>query len=112
MSSEHHEELRGFHGIHRGFPWSHVVGLVVSLVLTFAALWLVQAHAMPHGLLLAVILVLAVLQIVVQLFFFMHFLESYGPRYHVTSLALAFVFTVCIIAGSLWIMTFGGEQTY
>jgi cytochrome aa3 quinol oxidase subunit IV len=112
MSSIHHEEIKGYHGPERGFPWRHVMGLVGSIVLTFLALWAVQVHALSHAMLLAVILVLAVLQIVVQLFFFMHFTESAGPRYHVSALALGFIFTFCIVAGSIWIMTFGGTQTY
>jgi cytochrome aa3 quinol oxidase subunit IV len=110
MSSIHHEEIKGYHEAEQGFPWRHVIGLIVSLALTFLALWLVQVHALSHAMLLALILVLAVFQIAVQLFFFMHFTESAGPRYHVSALALGFVFTFCIVAGSIWIMTFGGTQ--
>src|SRR5579875_1401011 len=108
------------HGMHanpspskeHGFPWSHIVGFIISIVLTLVALWLVLNNMMTWAGLLFVILALAVLQILVQLFFFMHFTYSHGPKYHVVALSLGLIFTVAIVAGSIWIMTFGGYQSY
>lgn len=110
--SELHEEMQGYHGPVRGFPWRHVVGLILSIALTLIALWLVVNRVMTGGSAMAVILILAMAQIAVQLAFFMHFTESRGPRYHITGLSLALFFTFCIVAGSIWIMTFGGHQAY
>ena len=98
------------HGEHG--PWMHIIGFVLSIVLTLIALRLVLANAFHPAMMVTVILSLAVLQILVQLFFFMHITESHGPKYHVLSLLLGAVFTIAIVAGSIWIMTFGGYQAY
>lgn len=95
-----------------GFPWHHVIGFVLSIALTLLALWMVVRHIAGPGVLLALILVLAALQIGVQLFFFMHVTESPGPKYHVLALSLGIVFTFAVVAGSVWIMTFGGTLAY
>lgn len=95
-----------------GFPWHHVIGFILSIVLTLLALWMVQAHIARASGLLALILVLAALQIGVQLFFFMHVTESPGPKYHVMALSLGIIFTFAVVAGSVWIMTFGGTLAY
>ncbi|WP_273369014.1 cytochrome o ubiquinol oxidase subunit IV [Alicyclobacillus herbarius] len=93
-------------------PWMHVIGFVISIILTLAALWLVLSHAMRPEPLFATIMILAVLQILVQLFFFMHILDRRGPAWHVWMLMLAFVFAFVVIAGSIWIMTFGTGVTF
>lgn len=95
-----------------GFPWSHVVGFIASIVLTLLALIMVEQEWLPHSGLFASILLLAILQIVIQLFFFMHFLEFPGPRYHVIALGMGLVFTFAVIVLSIWVMTFGGTQAY
>ena len=96
----------------RHAPWPHIVGFTASIALTFAALGLVLARAMRPPALEAAVLFLAVLQIGVQLFFFMHVTESRGPRFHAYALVLGLIFTIAIVAGSIWIMTFGGYQAY
>ncbi|WP_245566427.1 cytochrome o ubiquinol oxidase subunit IV [Tuberibacillus calidus] len=90
-------------------PMKNLVGFLLSLILTFAALGLGLAHVMSFGMVMFIILILAVLQIVVQLYFFMHFTESDGPRYHIIGLAIAVFFVICIIGGSIWAMTFNSQ---
>lgn len=94
------------------FPWHHILGFVASIVLTFIALWLVVQHVFPPTVLLTLILVLAVAQIGVQLFFFMHITESPGPKYHILALSLGLIFVVAIVAGSIWVMSFGNYEAY
>ncbi|WDL96284.1 cytochrome o ubiquinol oxidase subunit IV [Alicyclobacillus sp. ALC3] len=95
-----------------GFPWHHVIGFALSIILTLLALWMVQTHIARASGLLALILVVAALQIGIQLFFFMHVTESPGPKYHVIALSLGIIFTFAVVAGSVWIMTFGGTLAY
>lgn len=98
------------HSAHRGgFPWQYTIGFILSVVLTLGALWLVLAHALPLGWLLLAILALASTQIFVQLFFFMHVLEGEGPPYHAIALAVGLVFTIAIVGGSIWIMSFSAQ---
>lgn len=88
------------------FPWSHVIGYILSLVLTIIALVAGLNHMASLVALMTIILVLAAIQILVQLFFFMHITEKHGPRYNVITLIVAFTFTFAIIGGSIWIMAF------
>jgi cytochrome aa3 quinol oxidase subunit IV len=90
-------------------PMKNLLGFALSLILTFAALFLGMAHVLSFGAVLFVILVLAVFQIVVQLYFFMHFMESDGPAFHVIGVALGLLFAVSVIAGSLWTMAFNSQ---
>jgi cytochrome aa3 quinol oxidase subunit IV len=90
-------------------PWPQIIGLVLSVVLTLVALWLVLIHALTHNVLLFIILALAVAQIFVQLFFFMHITEGQGPKWHLWMLAVGMLFVVTIVACSIWIMSFGSE---
>lgn len=96
----------------RQFPWLHVIGYGLSVILTLLALLSVLGHWMAGGTLITIIMLLATIQIGIQLFFFMHFTEGHGPRYHIYALSLALFFTIAFVAGSIWIMTFGGTQAY
>jgi cytochrome aa3 quinol oxidase subunit IV len=91
------------------FPWKHIIGYVLSLVMTALALWLALGHHMSGKPLVITILILAVLQIVVQLFLFMHLTESDGTRAHFWTIVLGFFFTFVVVAASMWIMTFGSQ---
>lgn len=113
MSSAHDHALHGGHFKEEPpFPWMHVIGFILSLILTFAALWLGLAKTMSVSTIMWIILVFAIVQIAVQLFFFMHVTEKVGHTWHIWMLALALFFTFAIIAGSVWIMTFGWTEAY
>ncbi|PWI59014.1 cytochrome aa3 quinol oxidase subunit IV [Sulfoacidibacillus thermotolerans] len=89
---------------HETFPWKHILGFVLSLVLTFAALGLVLSAALPLTAVIVSIVVLAVLQLLVQLLLFMHLTERHGPATHVLTLVFGFFVAFTIVAGSAWIM--------
>ncbi|MCI0182660.1 MAG: cytochrome C oxidase subunit IV family protein [Acidibacillus sp.] len=93
-------------------PWKHIIGYAISLVLTAVALWMVVSHVALASSLFAIIVILAVLQAFVQLFFFMHINESHAPQwpFHVWMLTLGLLFTITVIVGSIWIMSFGSES--
>lgn len=94
------------------FPWKNIIGYLTSLILTAGAMWIALTHALSLGGILVIILLLAIVQIFVQLFFFMHVTERHnGPRYHVIGLTLGLIFTFAIVAGSIWIMTFNSQAS-
>ncbi len=90
-------------------PMKNLIGFILSLVLTFVALWLGLSGALSFAAVIVIILILACLQIAVQLYFFMHFTESDGPLYHVIALSLGLFFAICVIGGTIWIMTFNSQ---
>ncbi|MCL6517214.1 cytochrome C oxidase subunit IV family protein [Alicyclobacillus sp.] len=90
---------------HHG-PGLYIVGYIASLVLTAIAFWLALGHHMAGGPLALTLLILGALQIVVQLFFFMHVTEGDGPPFHSMALVLGLIFTFAIALMSIWIMSF------
>ena len=96
------------HGDHHnhGSLKSYVIGFILSIVLTIIPLVLVMNQMMSKTATLITIMVMAVLQFVIQLFFFMHIREGEKPRYNVQTLILGLVIVLTIVLGSIWIMTF------
>lgn len=85
---------------------AYVIGFILSIILTIIPLMLVVNHVLPVGPLVVTIMGMAVLQFLIQLFFFMHVREGDGPKYNVMALALGVVFVITIVGGSMWVMTF------
>ena len=85
---------------------SYVIGFLLSLVLTAIPLIVVLNDLMEGTPAKVLLLGSAVLQFVVQLFYFMHLKEEQKPRYNLAVLLLGIAIVVTIVAGSIWIMTY------
>jgi cytochrome o ubiquinol oxidase subunit IV len=89
---------------------SYVTGFVLSLVLTALPLALVWMHVgsqyafLDKGVLYTACVVFALLQLGVQLHFFLHMGEEREPRWNLLALSLALVVSVIVVGGTLWIM--------
>jgi cytochrome o ubiquinol oxidase subunit IV len=94
------------HAEHTGSMKAYVIGFILSIILTIIPLFLVLNHMMGKTALTVSILIAAVLQFVVQLFFFMHIRVGEGPRYNAMALILGLVFAATVVIGSIWIMEF------
>jgi cytochrome o ubiquinol oxidase operon protein cyoD len=94
------------HEQNHGSNKAYVTGFIFSIVLTIIPLVLVLNHMLAKTALLVSILLAAVLQFVIQLFFFMHIRDGEGPRYNVAALILGLVFVLTIVVGAIWIMSF------
>ncbi len=83
---------------------SYIVGFILSIVLTLAAYFLVVEHMLTGLALVASIAFLAVLQIVVQLLFFLHLGKDENAYWdlHVFFFMLSVV--LVLVFGSIWIM--------
>lgn len=91
---------------HHGSIKAYVTGFILSIILTIIPLVLVLNHMLAKSALVVSILLAAVLQFAIQLFFFMHIRDGEGPRYNAMALILGIVFAVTIIVGAMWIMSF------
>ena len=101
MESVHTEQ-----GAHAGSFYSYTIGFLCSIVLTVIPVVIVLGGWL-EGMTRAVALMAAgVLQLLVQLLFFMHLREEEKPRYNQISLILGLVILIVIVAGSMWIMMF------
>ena len=105
MAQQNDSHGHDAHGGH-GSVASYVIGFVLSIVLTIIPLIIVMNEMFSRTATFVIIFIAAVLQFIVQLFFFMHLKETEKPRWNVMLLVLGIIILVTIVGGSIWIMEF------
>jgi len=88
---------------HEGFPWMHVIGFILSLVLTVAALLIVVSLSLSTTLTVTLILILAIFQVLVQLLFFMHITEQ-ERAYQTIAIFFGLFLAAIFVFASIWII--------
>lgn len=85
---------------------SYITGFITSIVLTLAAYFVVIRPTIfgSASTTLIVILGFAVLQLIVQLIFFLHLAQQPGRRWKLTVFFSTLALVLLIIVGSIWIM--------
>ncbi|WP_264739311.1 cytochrome aa3 quinol oxidase subunit IV [Cytobacillus firmus] len=91
----------------KSFPISHVIGFVVSLVLTFAAAGIALKTNLSFKVIMWIIGSLAVIQAGMQLFMFMHLREGEDGTTNLVNMIYAVFLVIVIVVGSIWVLTSG-----
>lgn len=95
--SESHDTIHG--------TWkSYILGLVLSVLFTLGAYFIVVEHMLPIDVIMAAIITLALAQAVVQLILFLHLGDETKPRSKLFMFLLMILILVIVIIGTLWIM--------
>ena len=81
---------------------SYVIGFVLSVVATLAAYFLVVNHLFTMEILMYFVMAIAVVQLVVQIIFFLH--VGKGSSWRLYTLLFAILIVLIVVVGSLWIM--------
>lgn len=89
------------------YPVSHVVGFLLSLVLTFVAVFVALKMNVSYTIVMWIIGSLAVIQAGLQLFMFMHVTEGEDGKTNVINMAYSAFVAIVIVAGSIWVLTSG-----
>jgi cytochrome aa3-600 menaquinol oxidase subunit IV len=89
---------------HSGLPWTQIIGFILSIALTFLAVWFGLYTNMAYELIVAIVFVLAFIQAAIQLFMFMHVTEGEG-RWQVGKMMSAAFIAIVIVAGSVWVLS-------
>jgi cytochrome o ubiquinol oxidase subunit IV len=84
---------------------SYVIGFLLSIFLTLGAFFLVQEKLLPPSQLLFLIISLGILQVIVQLFFFLHLGDEKKPYWNLVSFAFMVLVVVILVIGSIWIIS-------
>lgn len=92
------------HEITHGGVVSYTIGFVLSIALTLVAYYLVVDRVVSGWTTVIVILGLGVLQLFVQLLFFLHLGAEKRPRWNLMVLLFMATMLLVIVVGSLWIM--------
>jgi len=82
----------------------YITGFILSIVLTAAAYLAVTEDWFTGGMLIAFIILLAVVQVLVQLFFFLHLGRETKPRWKLVVLGFMLLVLGIVVIGTLWIM--------
>jgi cytochrome o ubiquinol oxidase operon protein cyoD len=81
---------------------SYVIGFVLSVVTTFVAYLAVVNHVWPKEMLVYVVLGIALVQLIVQVVFFLHI--GRGSHWKATTFFFTMLVVAVVIVGSIWIM--------
>jgi cytochrome o ubiquinol oxidase operon protein cyoD len=87
-----------------GTTQSYIIGFLLSLVFTFIPYYLVVNKAVAGNALLVTILGFAVLQMLIQVFFFLHLGRGPKPFYNVVFFAFTVGTILVVVGGSIFIM--------
>ena len=89
---------------------SYVIGFISSVVLTLAAYILIEIHVnsahetFSHPFLTFAFITLAVIQLIIQLVFFLHLGNETGPRWNLVVFGSTVAIVMLLVVGSIWIM--------
>lgn len=83
---------------------SYIIGFVSAVVLTILAYMIIVNHWLTGITAIGVISGLAVIQFIVQLYFFLHLGRGINARWNMAAFAFMLITLVILVAGSLWIM--------
>ncbi|HZM63849.1 MAG TPA: cytochrome o ubiquinol oxidase subunit IV [Candidatus Saccharimonadales bacterium] len=92
------------HHTEHGTTASYIVGFILSLLFTIIPYLLVTKHKVSGTSLLATVLGFALLQMIIQLVFFLHLGREKKPYWQSSFLVATVGLILVVVVGSLWIM--------
>lgn len=87
-----------------GSPRPYIIGFLLSVLCTLVPYQLVVNETLKGTALLAALLGFAVVQLVIQLMFFLHLGREKKPRFNLFFLVSTLVIILVVVGGSIWIM--------
>jgi cytochrome o ubiquinol oxidase operon protein cyoD len=104
MSSDH-DVVATQYGTGKKTVKSYVTGLVLSLIFTFLAFWVVTDHSLPTAAIYIALTVFAVLQLIAQMYFFLRMSASNSEaRWNLMPFIFIVLIVLILVFGTLWIM--------
>lgn len=92
------------YGASQGTLRSYIVGFLLSILLTLIPYFLVVNHALTSATLILVIILFGVMQLIVQLVFFLHVNPKSKARWNLIALVFTILMVLFLAIGSVWIM--------
>ncbi|HSX09895.1 MAG TPA: cytochrome o ubiquinol oxidase subunit IV [Candidatus Saccharimonadales bacterium] len=83
---------------------SYVTGFISSLILTLIPYFLITKHLFTPDFQVTIIIIFAMLQLIVQLVFFLHMREESKPRLNLVIFLSFFGIILVVVVASIWIM--------
>lgn len=102
--SEHVQHTDNRKKDEHGSMASYVVGFILSLIFTAIPYYMVVNKTVTGTALLTTIMAFAVMQMLIQIFFFLHLGRGSKPMYNVVFFGATVVTILIVVVGSIWIM--------
>lgn len=105
--SDSHEHAAHGHGEHasHGSLRSYLTGFVLAVILTVIPFWLVLGHVFQsHWLTITLVLLLAIVQILVHVIYFLHLDTRSEGGWNMLSFVFTIVLVVIVLGASIWVM--------
>ena len=83
---------------------SYIIGFILSILLTVVPYLIVVNHVFTSSTVIASVVLLAILQLLVQLVFFLHLNTESKPRWNLTAFVFSALIVAILVAGTMWIM--------
>jgi cytochrome o ubiquinol oxidase operon protein cyoD len=87
-----------------GTTASYASGFILSIILTLEAYLFVTKGFLHGSALFAFLFILAIVQLAVQLVFFLHLGTESKPRWNLVVFSFMLLVVIMIVGGSIWIM--------
>ncbi|GAF13874.1 AA3-600 quinol oxidase subunit IV [Bacillus sp. JCM 19045] len=92
---------------HHGFPWKHLIGFGLSIVLTLLAVWVMMQTNLEWSIRVVIVFIFAFIQMSVQLFMFMHIGEGKDGKWQIGHTLFALVIAIIIVIGTYFVIMTG-----
>ncbi len=92
------------HDASHGTVKSYLIGFMLSLVLTGLSFGLVMSGIWPRHIAIPALIGLCVVQLLVQLVYFLHLGTSKSQRENVTTFVFTLLIIFIIVGGSAWVL--------
>ena len=83
---------------------SYFIGFFISIFLTLASYYIVTQKLLGEGNTYISIVTLAVVQLFIQIVYFLHINSEGRPRWNLISMIAAIIMVVIVVVGSVWVM--------
>lgn len=83
---------------------TYIIGFFLSVLLTLIAFYCVGYQVLPAYKLYWLVAGLALIQLIVQLVFFLHLSTHSKARWNLVSFVFALIVVIILVSGTLWIM--------
>jgi len=104
MSSRLHKVMVSRHDTESANLFSYILGFTLSIILTGWAYLATTHHVFGGWGLVATLFLLATVQFVVQVVYFLHLGQEARPRWKRLLLIMMITFVLILVLGSIWIM--------
>lgn len=99
-----HTDHAAIPGAGHGTLKSYIIGFILSIALTVIPYAIVVHHLLSADAVIIAIVALGIVQLLVQLIFFLHLSSAPDQRWNVMTFAFTVLILVILVIGSLWIM--------